>query len=231
MDKNLFFIALIDEALKKPNPKFHLKEAFAEIMKLGAQTHFEQGFSQFQCFITEVGKNWERGYSKLEDAHFLQDMAFQIATDIFAGDLQHAEKALELIRRHPELNYEYETFCKEAERSEAISQPVGIDIKYDGKYFASCSLSKSEPVKKICKIYPGAYSIQLSTGRRIWQDELTEKDLLWGYAFPEREIKLAADTGETIEGVSRQINLLKGEMTLRIIPQIESGCIEFILRH
>jgi hypothetical protein len=79
---------------------------------------------------------------------------------------------------------------------------------------------------KIKNIKPGQYEVRLNTGRILWQGELSDRELLWTAAFPERDMALAADTVDLPEHMTKEIRLLDGDLILRIIPELESGCIE-----
>jgi len=145
---------------------------------------------------------------------------------LFTGDPKEAQAPLGLITSQPDLKKDYERLCKET--SKAITQQIGLKIIIDrnGKTIISIPV-KVGPFSQIIKnIMPGQYEVRLNTGRMLWQGELTDRDLLWTTAFPEKDVALAADTGELAEHPTREISLLDGELMIRVIPELESGSIE-----
>ncbi|MBC2714913.1 MAG: hypothetical protein HF978_06350 [Desulfobacteraceae bacterium] len=232
MNNYMYFLALIADALQQPNPKNVLAEALSKIIQLGKDPRYEQVFLQFQHFMIEVSKNWEIYFSKPDDIYYdnLQDLAFQLATDIFQGDQDETQNILDQIRSHPPLWNEYDELCSEAKPARFAHQQMNIIVEYEGEHFYSLPIQITPITKMISGALPGRYIIRFNTGRILWQGELKEHDLLWGKAFPARELELAAETEERTAIVTREIKLLDGEMIIRIIPKIESGCIEFTIR-
>ena len=72
-------------------------------------------------------------------------------------------------------------------------------------------------------ILPGNYVARLSTGRVIWEEKLSEVDVLWAKAFPAEELALAADTDLAHRRSTRKEELLDGTMALYVYPGVESG--------
>jgi hypothetical protein len=101
-----------------------------------------------------------------------------------------------------------------------------IIIERNGENVISIPVKGGPFSEKIKNIKPGKYDVRLSTGRMLWQGELTEQDLVWTAAFPGTDMALAADTGDDAEHMTREIRLLEGELIIRVMPELESGCIE-----
>jgi hypothetical protein len=101
-----------------------------------------------------------------------------------------------------------------------------IIIERNGENIYSIPVESDSFSEKIQNIKPGQYEVRINTGRTLWQEELTERDLVWTAAFPETDMALAADTGDHAEHLTREIKLLEGELILRVIPELDSGCIE-----
>lgn len=104
-----------------------------------------------------------------------------------------------------------------------------IIVEYDGNSFGFIECYSEPSVKRMNWAQPGYYEVKFETGRIIWQGELTRRHLIWENAFPERDLELAADTGDSDQAVTKEIRLLNGELIIKIIPQIEYGCIELIV--
>jgi len=72
MTNDLYFISMIADAIRKAAPKSALKAAIEEITSRGRQPQYEQGFLQFQRFMAEVKKNWEKPFQKPRTKHSKQ---------------------------------------------------------------------------------------------------------------------------------------------------------------
>lgn len=87
------------------------------------------------------------------------------------------------------------------------------------------------PVKWVVdNIRPGPYRLTLDTGRVLWQDVLTEEDLVWAKAFPQAPLKMAAASEEGASSPTRRLELLGGSMVLQVFAGIEHGSIEIEMR-
>jgi hypothetical protein len=101
-----------------------------------------------------------------------------------------------------------------------------INIAKEEKLIASLPLELSNITLRIPDAVPGQYTFKLSTGCILWMDELTEKDLFILKAFPDSDLKLAADTDDLKPKPSKLIRLMDDEIVIRIFPGFESGSIE-----
>jgi hypothetical protein len=54
MNKDLFFIRLISEAVSQPNAGPAIRQAIKKIIHLGQAPEYEKGYSQFQLFMQKV---------------------------------------------------------------------------------------------------------------------------------------------------------------------------------
>jgi hypothetical protein len=225
MNNNLYFIDLISNALQQSNPKSKLVEAFLEIIQMGQQSQYEQGLHQFHRFIAEVRKNWGTGLSKADsDIHeIIQDMCLEAAESTIENDMKKLLKS-----QNPILKLIYDIYYSESMKFKVFDEKIHVIIERDGKYFAATPIGTTSQM--ISGARPGLYVISTSTGRLLWQGELTKQDLFWEKAFPEQELQLAAETEEPPVVVTKEIPILDGKWVLRVIPQIESGCIEISKR-
>jgi len=107
---------------------------------------------------------------------------------------------------------------------------IEIIVERNGEPIVFINCDSAPIIKRIHWAQPGYYRVKFNTGRIIWQGALTERDLIWAKAFPERDLDLAADTDDSTQVVTKEIHLLNSELIIKIIPQIESGCIEFNIR-
>jgi len=137
---------------------------------------------------------------------------------------------MDVITSSPEWQQELEKLLAETARSEAPGRMPELIVEKEGKRIGSIPFENEPASKTIRNLKPGLYMIKLDTGRVLWQDRLTEKDLLWIYAFPEQDLDLAADTGDAMPRKTREIELLDGEVIVRVFPEIESGRLELEIR-
>lgn len=226
MTKDLYFLPIIADALKQPDPRVSLREALEKIQNLGRQPKYERGFLQFQQFMTKVKRNWEKGCQKPEDMarDVIRYLALQVGTGLLEGD--EVKAILDLIRSHPLWQEEFERLCGETSKSKMAQKIPEIIIERNGERIASIPCGNFPVTHKIQNVTPGLYTISLDTGRILWQEELTQQELLWAIAFPGEALDLAADTGEGVERSTREIRLLDGRLIIRVFPETESGRLE-----
>jgi len=136
---------------------------------------------------------------------------------------------------HP-LLYEYKEFFPQWERDQLSSivkkqEASEIIVERNGKIFGVIPLKNMSGAKTIRSVKPGHYVIRLNTDHIIWQDELSDQELIWTAAFPGQALNLAADTGEMNPRMTREIKLLDGDLIIRVFPEIESGRLEVEMRN
>ena len=232
MSKDLFFLPSIANALRKPDPKKGLQEAFEEIEKLGRQPEYKQGFRQFQIFMKEIKRNTEARSSLSEDIvrNSLRDLELQIIGGMLEENQDEEQASLDLIKSRPGWEKQFKRLCSETEKAKSPDRAVKIIIDKDGDYFETIRFNRPPFVKTLRNIKPGLYEFRLATGRILGEEELTRNELLWVYAYPTQDLKLAADTGDTVEKPAREIRLLGGELIIKVFPGLESGKIKVIIR-
>ncbi|MFC1814050.1 ThiF family adenylyltransferase [Thermodesulfobacteriota bacterium] len=135
---------------------------------------------------------------------------------------------------HPLLNEYNELFpqWEKDQLSTAFKTEEGseIIIEKTGTRVGTVPLENVIGKESIRNIKPGHYMIRLDNGRIIWQDELSEQELIWTAAFPGEALNLAADTGGITPRMTREIKLLDGDLIIRVYPEIESGRIEIEIK-
>ena len=120
----------------------------------------------------------------------------------------------------------------ESIRSEVSSTLPAIEIivERDGRKLATVPCYLSGFTQTITEVKPGKFVFKLNLGRVLWAGELRAEDLIWSAAFPGEALRLAADTAQAAPKVSRIIPVIQDEMMLRVIPGIEHGSIEIVLK-
>ena len=75
----------------------------------------------------------------------------------------------------------------------------------------------------ISPVTPGKYMARFSNGRVLWEGKLTKEDLIWAFAFPEKDLAMAAETEPSQRETTKTITLLEGEIEIRVFAGLESG--------
>jgi hypothetical protein len=230
MAKDLYFLSIIADALRQPEPKAALRAAIEEIITLGQRPEYEQGFLQFQRFMAEVKGNSETEKLSKKPLDIVSDeiryLSLQVASDLLEENPKEVQAVLDLIASQPRWQEEFEKLRKETEKSKMPRRTPEIIIERNEQPIGSISCEQLPVTKEIRNVKPAHYAARMDTGRIIWQGELTEKELIWSIAFPGEALELAADTGEPAARMTQEITLLNGELVIRIFPGAESGRLE-----
>ena len=107
---------------------------------------------------------------------------------------------------------------------------VEIIVERNGRKFATVPCIITGFKQMITNVKPGKFVFKLNLGRVLWTGELGVEDLIWSAAFPGEALRLAAETGRAAPKVSRTIPVIRNELFIRVIPGIENGSIEIVLR-
>jgi hypothetical protein len=228
MVRDLYFIPKIAVALKFPDPESALRTAFEEIMTLGRQVQYRQGFLQFLQFMTMVRENSEKRFQRPEEITFqlIRWLALRVGGDLLEENQDEIQAVVDLVGSEPRWQEEFEKICREVSKSKIPPRRPEVIIERNGERIDSATYERLPITKEIKKAKPGQYTVSMDTGRIIWQEELKEQELIWASAFPERALPLAADIGEIAAQTTKEITLLKGDLIIRVFPEIEGGRIE-----
>jgi hypothetical protein len=225
MPNDLYFIPILADALQKPEPKMGTRQALEKIEKLGRQPEYKLGFLQFQRFMAEVKRSWETSTLVPKDGtpKVVLDLGLQLASGLLEGDLKETRDLLDMVTSRPQWKNALEKLRLEISKSDARDRISEIVVEKNGERITSISLEGLPITKVIKNVKSGRYEFRLDTGRVIWEETLTERELIWAYAFPDKDLDLAAATGEAVPHPTREISLWNGEVTIRVFPEIESG--------
>jgi len=221
--KRLYFIPIIARALKSDNPQRAMDEAFDEIRELGSQQEYEEGFRQFMEFakaaVTPSGAKPEQKAQLVRDA--IYRLIHDLAADTFEGDEDQKEALINALRSSPEWNAEYESIKEEAPAFLASKRPMEIEVLKEDQVIGS--FTSPGDVASIGSIAPGRYTVRLSNGRVLWKGDLTKEDLIWTYAFPGKDLAMAAETEPYKQEPTKAVSLLDGELIMQVFAGLESG--------
>jgi hypothetical protein len=229
MSKDLYFIPIIAEALQAPNAEEALCRAFEQIRSLGQKAEYKQGLLQFEEFIRLV--NHYRGQGPLisSEETMIKTLMIELATDTFEGAGQERQVILDAISSRRDWKDRYDQLVADIERLNRTTATTRLALLRDGKPVGLVEVIEGLGRGMIDNVTAAHYSLEIESGRVIWQEALTEQDLVWTEAFPGQPLPLAADTGELQTRATRQFNLLAGEIVLQVFAGLESGSIEIIV--
>jgi hypothetical protein len=225
--KRLYFIPIIDRALSSDHPEEALKKAFEEIRELGKEPKYKEGFRQFQDFIEMAvklpGKEPDAKRQRIRDA--IYQLIYDLVTDTFEGSPDQKEFLIMALTKNPEWWVEYERI-KEEMNSVLFPQPMlEIEVLKEAELIASFPVSEV-PIN-LMNIDPGQYTVKLSNGRVLWDGKLLKKHLLWLEAYGDEDLPMAAKTEEDTPQPTLSEPLMGGDLTMDVIPDLQSGEIRF----
>lgn len=102
-------------------------------------------------------------------------------------------------------------------------------ISKDAGLIATIPVKPTKVEYEINNVSPAFYSFELSSGRLLWEGPVYKTDLLWTFANPGEDFRLAADTDDAPPKPTREMILLDGEVIIRVFPGIEVGSIQIDL--
>jgi len=232
MDKPLFFISLITAALTSPSPRKALGETAQQIALYCEEAPFAPGCAQFRQFMEEVTSQWDlrRQMPPEMVSSIAEDLALELSFGLFDGSEWEIKAARKLIESQESLHGTHLKLPIETHSSLKEQQQLKFIIKKEGIAIGSWQLGPSVQSIILPRIMPGTYTFGLNTGWRLLSVEFTDKDLIWSRAYPDQDLQMAADTGETGLTPSRIMRLWDGKMVIRVFPGIESGRIEIKIK-
>jgi len=222
-DRKLFFIPIIARALQSDDPRQALEEAFEEIRELGKESEYQEGYEQFREFIKTAmassAEDSEHRVRLLKEA--IHRLVHDLATDTFEGGEEQKEALLGILRSFPDWNAEYIRIVEDLQGL----FPPGIELKLEvlkgNRRIGSFPISPDPAT--IGAITPANYTVQFSNGRILWEGELSKEHLIRAYAFPEKDLAMAAETEASKREPTKKISLLNGEITLSVFAGLEAG--------
>jgi hypothetical protein len=177
-----------------------LKIALEEIFRLGKQKEYQKGFEQFIQFFTT-------GMEDLPEIINYQE-----------------------VREYLLKNIKFDTERIKQYRKMFEEPPYTIELLKEEELISTVPLpGKKEPVF-FNKIEPGDYILRLWNGRVIWQGRIDAKDVVWKHAFPKKVYPVAAATEKKEFVFTKSIELLGGEIILKIHPGLETGRISLLAK-
>jgi len=219
--KKLYFIPIIARAIASEDPKKAMDEAFNEIQELGRLQEYKEGFHQFQEFVKTAIIPSDEGADPRNQLvrNAIHRLIYDLVTDTFDGDEDQKSILITAIKGNPEWNIEYERIKEEAK--DFLAPDVSIEVEIlKGDQMIGSILKGSDSIGPIS---PGKYTFRFSNGRILWEGDITREDVIWMYAFPGRDLLMAAETDPLDQEPTRVIPLLDGELIVYVYAGLESG--------
>ena len=159
-----------------------------------------------------------------DDLYFIRILAGTFSGRAPATAMRRALQDVVALKTRPEYGRGFAQFCQfMAEVARHLT--VRFVVERDHVVLATPSVHPFLGTVMVDGVVPGSYTLRLSTGLVVWQNSLSEKDLLRASAFGGQELKLAAGTAPAPRRFSRRESLLNGEVVLYVFPGVEYGAI------
>lgn len=218
MNADLFFIPILADAFRQPNPATALREA---ITRIESQEHVPQYLLGYLQFLRFVAAGVSKGGADEQPA--IVSAALRMLLRRIAehpSDVQPGHNS-RVSGRTGELDgvaLTIEMMNTIAERGRSLA----IHIMRDGALVAALPLPLGSP-SIVRRLVPGLYTISLDTGRVLWEGTLSSRDLLWHQAFRGRPFRLAAESEARALDATRRIPLRVGKLSVVVYPGVETG--------
>ena len=231
MNKDLFFNLFLARATSRHEAAITFEAAFAEIQQLGQRPEYQRGFAQFQRFMAVAVAYADAQAACFGPAWPIHNLLVDLAMDEAAGSREEHRRAMELINSEPRWATAFAEFKAWLSEYEQGVRALEITVFEADRCLGTISLTPEARLGALGGLIPGPYRLCLQTGWVIWEQRLTERDLLWARAFPGQSLDLAAATEEISSGMTREETLLGGDLVLRVYPGPEGGTIRIELRN
>ena len=226
MNKNLYCIPELAEALHGSDYAKSLHEALLRIERKGQERGFKVGYLQFHMLMD------------LTACFFAERQAatppidYDLIVDTLAGLSSDPVAALERLDRYPHWRVAFDEMRSQASGSGDFSPCIGLELRNEQGVLLHANMVRTPAVHRIENIVPGRYHLLLDTGTAIWERDLTRSHLGWSEAFPDAPLALAADTAGTIGGTCPPTlaeELFGGAIGIRVWPGLDAGRMELRL--
>jgi hypothetical protein len=229
---NLYFIRILQEALKSSDSTTALKSAMEVIISMGKDPKYQEGFKNFQGLMKVIDKYAVSEKDQMGDIKFeiIRSRIVDFITNTFEGTDEERRIIIGFIAENPELASEFKKIQTELEAFLPSSPSIEIEIEKNGIRHGIFKLAEDADSIMIGDIQPGEYVIKLSTGLYLWQSRLNAEDVLWRMAFPGRKLPAAAETKAIRQDATVMAELLDGEAKLEVFPGLETGTMLLTLK-
>ena len=224
MNDDLFFIPILAEAIKEPDPTAALERAFETIRKMAATPRYSNGRRQWHRFIEAATAGaGESERLAVGEAAIWMAIAGLCGEGAEAGVVStEPHRGQRRARGSADLSI--------MRKLRGIGRRRGFPllmIQCDGRLVASRCLGPVD-YTPISGVRPGSYTLTLDTGRLLWSGDITDADLIWDCAFPGRPLVMAADSTPSPVTTTRTIPLTVAPVALVVLPGVEAGSLRLV---
>jgi hypothetical protein len=232
MSKDITFIALINEAFKHDEPEKAFVDTLNRIKEMALNPEYRVMYIQFQKFLDEIKRLQclKQNIGDTELSELFKDLVYHFFSESEDQDPNATEMLTYLRKSNKNLSGIFSKIQEMVLAEDEITNPLTIMLKENGISICEILYDDTNINRRVKFVKPGFYTLQLDNGRVLWEDELSDNDLIWHKAFPEQDLKLAADTGINQQYPSKSINLFDGEIIIKIYPGIENGSIYLAIK-
>ena len=221
MTNDLFFIPMLAAAAGQPDTQDAMQRA---LERIAARTRHEGG---------PVAEHWRRFLAAIVDCGESDRKAIIEAAAIMAGQRDVS------VSVSPPQPFDTEShFGQERDRGDnptkasrsSLSQrddTISLIILANKEMIASRSLDRLDHAP-LHPLYPAQYTIALDTGRVLWEGDLTEKELVWQAASPNRPLPMAADSAQPTPEPTKTVPLPVARLAIAVYPGVEAGAMRFL---
>lgn len=205
MPNDLYFIPILFDALGSADIGESLRQAFADIVRLGKDPRLARGYRQFLIFMTAA---LEGGSETVRDG--LADGS----TEVMAG-----------LRAFPGWEDLWQELQTDLDiRGEDLSIRLVLRSQADPPEIVEMPF----PEEGCCfpGVVPGRYELAVDSGRVLWEATLGPEHVLLAYAFPGTPLQMAADTGQEPAPPTLRKRVLDGALEISVFPGRRSGRLE-----
>jgi hypothetical protein len=220
MANELYFVPLLLDAFDAEDRREAFSEAFAEILRRGAEPGYETGLAQFRSFMAVVVGT---AGSENEIERLFLEACLNSVDAAQALQVESKEVLEALLAHRPEWRQAYEQLAGHLLQPDDRDYPMEIILEYEGRPRETQTLVRPPALCRMSGLVPGAYTLRMAIGRFLWEGSLGRQDLEWAAAHPGRPLDLAADTGDELVEPTREYSLLRGELVMKVFPGLETG--------
>ena len=226
MHDDLFFIPILAEAIKNPDPTAALERALERIRELGRMHRYETGYRQWRQFIEAATAGaGESETLAVADAAIWMAIARLCDDSAETGVLS---TGLDRVPRPAGGSADLSSMTELCEISRRRGSAMLMIQREDRPVGSRCL----QPVDRtpISGVRPGSHTLTLDTGRLLWSGHIADADLIWDCAFPGRPLAMAADSTPSSAAPTRIIPLTVGAVALVVYPGVETGSLRLVDR-
>ena len=221
MCHDMFFVPILTEALRHPDDVPRLREALERIAEQCDDPRRRVGRQQWHRFLRAALPDVTEDAERRAMAETALRMMLDDVLPASGGPEPQLVEALVGTMSSKEHFGVLGSVRASSERVPVLA----LRILHDDVPLASIDLPPAEG-SIVRGIRPGTYTVALDTGRLLWTGELRENDLVWGRAFPERRLPVAAESREIAAPPSKRIPLPVAPLWIVVYPGVEAGAIQ-----